>query len=130
MIFDPNPLFFEMVRIFKENYSPENKVVICNEGSTRCFDGSTMIHTISGPKRISDIKRGEMVLTLNEKTQKKEYKPVFSLLTMKNEKPTDRLKLKSGKEIICTEDHEFYYEGAWHSLKYLLSLQEKANGKD
>jgi phage terminase large subunit len=35
MIFDPNPLFYEMVRIFKENYSPDNKVVICNEGSSR-----------------------------------------------------------------------------------------------
>jgi PBSX family phage terminase large subunit len=35
MIFNPNPLFYEMVRIFKSNYSPENKVIICNEGSSR-----------------------------------------------------------------------------------------------
>lgn len=35
MIFDPNLLFFEMVKIFKNNYSPETKVVICNEGSSR-----------------------------------------------------------------------------------------------
>jgi phage terminase large subunit len=35
MIFDPNPLFFQIAEIFSQNYSPENKVVICNEGSTR-----------------------------------------------------------------------------------------------
>jgi PBSX family phage terminase large subunit len=35
MIFDPNDLFYEMVRIYKENYSPDNKVIICNEGSSR-----------------------------------------------------------------------------------------------
>lgn len=35
MIFDPNPLFYEMVQIYIKNYSPENKVIICNEGSTR-----------------------------------------------------------------------------------------------
>jgi len=35
MNFDPNYLFYEMVRIYKENYSPENKVIICNEGSSR-----------------------------------------------------------------------------------------------
>lgn len=33
--FDPNPLFFEMIKIFKENYTPDNKVIICNEGSSR-----------------------------------------------------------------------------------------------
>ena len=35
MAFDPNPLFFEMCSIFQNNYSEENKVVICNEGGTR-----------------------------------------------------------------------------------------------
>lgn len=35
MAFDPNPLFFKMVSLFKENYSPEKRVEIYNEGSTR-----------------------------------------------------------------------------------------------
>lgn len=33
--FDPNPLFFKMAKIFKENYSNENKVIIFNEGGSR-----------------------------------------------------------------------------------------------
>lgn len=35
MNFSPNPLFFEISKIFAENYTPENKVVICNEGGSR-----------------------------------------------------------------------------------------------
>ncbi len=35
MNFDPNILFYEMVRIYKDNSNKEDKVTICNEGSTR-----------------------------------------------------------------------------------------------
>ena len=36
MAFDPNPLFFEMCKIFSHNYTGEdNKVIICNEGGSR-----------------------------------------------------------------------------------------------
>lgn len=35
MIFDPNPLFYKMVQLFKKHYSKEQKVVICNEGGSR-----------------------------------------------------------------------------------------------
>lgn len=35
MAFDPNPLFYEMGTLFQENYTEDNKVVICNEGGTR-----------------------------------------------------------------------------------------------
>lgn len=35
MIFDPNPLFYEMFKIYSENNNRDEKVVICNEGSSR-----------------------------------------------------------------------------------------------
>jgi PBSX family phage terminase large subunit len=35
MIFDPNPLFYEMVSIYKNNKHKPDKVTICNEGSSR-----------------------------------------------------------------------------------------------
>jgi len=35
MIFDPNPLFFEILRLYKSYKTPENLVTICNEGSSR-----------------------------------------------------------------------------------------------
>lgn len=35
MTFAPNPLFYEMVRIWSKNYNGTNKIVICNEGGSR-----------------------------------------------------------------------------------------------
>ncbi|GAG43217.1 unnamed protein product, partial [marine sediment metagenome] len=35
MIFDPNPLFYEMVKIYLSNKDNQDKIIICNEGSTR-----------------------------------------------------------------------------------------------
>lgn len=35
MIFDPNPLFYQMVEIYDQNKHNPDKVTICNEGSTR-----------------------------------------------------------------------------------------------
>lgn len=35
MAFDPNPLFFEMCSIYANNYTEDNKVIICNEGGSR-----------------------------------------------------------------------------------------------
>lgn len=35
MNFDPNPLFYEMVKIYLENKDKPDKVTICNEGSSR-----------------------------------------------------------------------------------------------
>ena len=35
MPFDPNPLYFEMVSLFRDNYTSEKRVEIYNEGSTR-----------------------------------------------------------------------------------------------
>jgi len=35
MNFNPNPLYYEMIRIFAENYSTETTLGICNEGGSR-----------------------------------------------------------------------------------------------
>jgi PBSX family phage terminase large subunit len=35
MIFDPNPLFYEMVNIYANNRDKPDKITICNEGSSR-----------------------------------------------------------------------------------------------
>lgn len=122
MIFDPNPLFFEMVRIFKENYTPDNKVIICNEGSSRCFSSKTKVITSIGPTQITELKESDLVQTFNEQTQSIEFKPILEVLSMENKKPCYKITLKNGNTIEATEDHEFYFEGAWHSLKYIISL--------
>lgn len=35
MIFSPNPLCFHMMKVYSENKTPDNKIIICNEGGTR-----------------------------------------------------------------------------------------------
>ena len=46
MIFDPNELFYEMVGIYHNNKTPENKVTICNEGSTRSSKTWDVFHLL------------------------------------------------------------------------------------
>jgi hypothetical protein len=128
MNFSPNGLFFEMARIMSDNYFNAPKKVcirIRNEGGSRCFAGSQEINTINGPVPISQLNVGDMVLTLNEAANRAEYKRVDRLHQFKNDKRAVRLKMKGGSIIECTEDHEFYHEGSWYSLKHLLSLKEK-----
>jgi intein/homing endonuclease len=122
MNFNPNPLFFEMAQVFQDNYNEEDKVVICNEGGTRCFSKDTKVLTSKGYKNISLVKNGDKVLTYNEASHKKEFKKVNESLKFKNTKKTYKVKMKSGVEFVATEDHEFYYKGGWVSLKHLLSL--------
>ena len=125
MAFDPNPLFFKMVSLFKENYSPEKRVEIYNEGSTRCFGPKTKVFTNNGYKLITEVVKGDKVLTYNEDSNKKEFKVVNETLKLKNQKQTFKVKLKDGTTIIATHDHQFFYKGTWVSLKHLLSLSDE-----
>ncbi len=90
MNFDPNPLYFKMVEIYSQNKTKENKVIIGNEGGTRCFSGKTKVLTKNGYKQIKDINSGEEVLTYNEFLGVKEYKVVKEKLDLKTLK--ERLK--------------------------------------
>lgn len=44
--FDPNDLFYEMVDIYSTNKTPENKITICNEGSSRSSKTWDFIHLL------------------------------------------------------------------------------------
>lgn len=127
MAFDPNPLFYEMASIFQDNYSNENKVIICNEGGTRCFAPNQTVITSEGSKCISDIKKGDKVQSLNESTKQIELKTVLDTMSFKNTKKSYRITLKTGETIECTQDHEFYYKGSWVSIKHVVSLWNDKN---
>ena len=129
IIFDPNHLFYEMAEIFHENYSQDEKVIICNEGSSRCFHSGQKVITSEGSKPISEIQPGEKVLTFNEETKRREFKLVKESLKFNNIKPCLKITLKNGKQILATEDHEFYYKGSWHSLKHIVSLYHESQNK-
>ncbi len=46
MTFDPNPLYFKMAKFFSDHKDEGEKVIICNEGSTRSSKTWDMIHLI------------------------------------------------------------------------------------
>jgi PBSX family phage terminase large subunit len=44
--FNPNPLFFEMVRLYKQHHTPNELLVICNEGGSRSAKTYDAFHFI------------------------------------------------------------------------------------
>ena len=96
-------------------------------GGAGCFYPDQLIKTYTGSKKISEIKKGDLVLSYNEDTKKDEYKLCIDTFKYKNNKKLIKVNLKNGSTIIATEDHKFYYRGCYIVLKDLVSLH---NGKD
>ena len=101
--------------------APENVRYFIITGGRGCFCGKQLIQTDVGVKPISEIKKGDKVLSYNEATKKTEYKRVANTFKYDNDKIV-RIRLKNGIEIKVTEDHKFYYKNRWVSVKDLLSL--------
>lgn len=115
-------LNFQCTDVFYANYQATEKLII-NQGGTSCFYGDQLVVTKRGNIKIKDIILGDIVLSFNEKTNTKEWKEVKNLFSYFNSKKTVKIKLKDGSEIIATDDHKFFHEGGWYSLKHLLSLK-------
>ena len=45
-------------------------------GSAGCFTGDTLVQTIEGHKKISEILAGDLVLSYNRRARRVEYRPV------------------------------------------------------
>lgn len=101
------------------NLSKVDTVLI--SGGRDCFVGDQQVITYNGIRKIKDIKKGDIVLTYNERLGKKEWKPVFKTKEV-IKKETIKINLKDGSTIECTPDHEFYNNGGWIKIKDLLSL--------
>tara|TARA_S200002703_G_scaffold41490_1_gene36016 strand:- start:656 stop:1042 length:387 start_codon:yes stop_codon:yes gene_type:complete len=112
-------------KLFTANYNATKPIVI-NQGGTSCFAPETLIVTRQGLMPIAEVKVGDTVKCYNESTKQTEWKKVLNTFEYENHKPTIKVTLKNGQTITATEDHKFYHEGEWHSLKHLLSLR---NGK-
>lgn len=111
----------DVTRIFKENLRAKEDIII-NQGGSRCFAPTQTVLTRSGLKEIQHLLKGEEVLTLNESTHKREWKPIEEVHIMQNTKTSIRLTMKNGYTIEATEDHEIYHEGGWKTLKHIVSL--------
>ena len=103
--------------------SKNNKFILVFQGGSGCFIGDTLIRTITGLKKIKNIRKGDLVLSFNEKTKKITFNPVIEKFIYESEHTNNKhnlikFKLKNGK-IICTENHKFYSEGQWISAREL-----------
>ena len=84
-------------------------------GENGCFREGTLVRTSTGLKRIEAIAAGDEVLSLNTIKGTTEFMPVVKTFKHKGitigqdmitfELPTCK--------IVCTANHEFYYEGTW-----------------
>ena len=97
------------------------KRFVVNYGGAGCFTGNQMIVTNKGNKQISNIEKGDMVLTYNHKKDINEFKPVIERIKQKKHYPKlISIKMNNGTIINVTENHEFYYGGSYIKIKDLL----------
>lgn len=102
------------------------KPVILMGGGSRCFEANTLVKTEHGDKKISEIQKGDKVISFNHETNEKELKSVENVF--KNENNTKKcyvFRFKNGDEIKCTEDHEIFYQGRYVYAKDLASLHKQ-----
>jgi PBSX family phage terminase large subunit len=114
-----------MALAYSESKKSDDKLIICNEGGSRCFYPKQKVRTTLGHKDISAITTADKVLTYNFLTKENEFKPVQEVLRFKNTKRTVEITLKSDVKIICTDDHEFLFEGGFVSIKNILFRFDK-----
>lgn len=83
-----------------------------------CFPAGTKVHTQDGLANIEDLFEGDFVLTYNELTKEKEYKPIlrkherFTLQMLSIELPT-------GEFIQVTPEHRFFCNDEWIEAREL-----------
>ena len=79
-------------------------------GFPRCFIAGTKVKTYEGDKNIEDIEEGDYVLSEDPETGEQGYRKV--LQTFVNEKHTLVHVYIEDEEIVTTDGHPFYVEGA------------------
>lgn len=96
-------------------------------GSKGCFIGSTLVNTSLGHKPIKNISIGDLVLTINEQTKLLEYKKVLKLFKYGGDFESQFITFvfDDGKNIKCTSNHEFYYQGDWVSAFELAKIKNE-----
>lgn len=89
-------------------------------GQPGCFNGDTLVKTSNGYVAIKDIKVGDSVYTINEKTNEIELKVVNDVLCYDNTNENIlEIEFDNGEKVICTENHEFFINGKWIKAKDL-----------
>src|ERR1035437_5272674 len=83
----------------------------------RCLELSTIIETPNGKIQIKDIKEGDFILTHLG------FKKVIQVYPIETQ-TTYKIKTKSGKEITCSEKHEFPTKDGLKSIESGLNIKD------
>jgi intein/homing endonuclease len=104
----------------------ETKRLSVVTGRPGCFTGDTLIHTAEGVINISEIKKGDFVLSYNHELRRNEYRIVTDTPIHKTHKEKlYKITLKDGTVIKVTGNHKFYTGSEYLQIKdILLSLHK------
>lgn len=101
-------------RIVEQYYCPQ----YITEYTPSCFAAGTLVWTKTGMKEIQTLAVGDLVLTMDEQTGERAFRPVL-LTTVRPPAPMMHLQA-SDHQIVCTLGHPFWVEGAgWRMAKEL-----------
>lgn len=95
-----------------------------------CFHPDTLIKTLSGEKKISDLSHDDKVLTYHIEENRYEYvNPLWVIPTPHSAgKKKIKLTMEDGSEVLCTEDHKFYTRNrGWIEAKDLTTEDDIVN---
>lgn len=95
-----------------------------------CFHPDTLIKTLTGPKKISELSKDDRVLTYHILEKRYEYvNPLWVIPTPhSSEKKKIKLTFEDGSEVFCTEDHKFHTENrGWIEAKDLTESDNITN---
>lgn len=102
------------------------KPVILMGGGSRCFDKDTLIKTNNGEKKISELEKGDYVLSYNHESDMRQFKRVANVFKNENnKKKCYKIKFKNSEDIKCTYDHKIFYDGNYVTAEVLKDIFDK-----
>ncbi|MEN9918316.1 MAG: hypothetical protein RL662_752 [Bacteroidota bacterium] len=81
-----------------------------------CFPAGTKVHTQWGLADIEKLDVGVPILTYNETTGQKEYKPILKT-TQRTTPKMCIVELSNGETLCVTPEHRFYTDGKWVAIE-------------
>jgi intein/homing endonuclease len=80
----------------------------CRIGCNFCLTGDTLIETSNGPKKISEIEKGDIVYSFNCLNNEFQLKPVDMTFCRVYEGDLIEIEIEDGSSIKCTPNHKLY----------------------
>lgn len=113
------------IRDLDEKFSTYTGQFVVVTGTPSCFTKKQTVLTSEGGKAISELKKGDHVLSYNEDLRINQYKKVLNtMINNFNKDKIYRITMRDGTVIECTENHRFYIGKSYVKIKDLLSLKK------